>query len=419
MVNLSHVDRRLLDGGEGAAAAFAMRLLLRVGEAVGAPCFIDVTRAHVDGCLHHGAVSLDFVRHVAALGGRVRVPTTLNVGSMDLIHPELFRGPPALAAAGRELMELHEALGCLPTFTCAPYQTLFRPAFGEQIAWAESNAIVFANSVIGARTARYGDFLDLAAALTGRAPYAGLHVPGNRRGAIHFALAPDAVDSLPAEALAVAVGSIVGFGAGSAVPAITGLPRTLGEDDLKALGAVAASTGAVSLFHAVGLTPEAADLPTALGGRKPDRTVPVTARSLGRALEKLSTAEEGAPLGAVALGTPHFSLAEFERLLPLLDGFQPAAGVDLYVNTARHVYAELVRRGLVERLEGAGFTPVVDTCTYVTAIMREVRGAVMTNSGKWAHYAPTNLGVDVAFGTLTDCLASAAGGRVIRRASWS
>ena len=121
----------------------------------------------------------------------------------------------------------------------------------------------------------------------------------------------------------------------------------------------------------------------------------------------------------MALGTPHFSLAEFQRLLPLLDGFQPAAGVDLYVNTARHVYAELVRRGWVERLEGAGFTPVVDTCTYVTAIMREVRGAVMTNSGKWAHYAPTNLGVDVAFGTLTDCLASAAGGRVIRRASWS
>src|ERR671913_1935067 len=177
MVTLSDADRRLLDGAEGKAAAFAMRLLLRVGEAVGAPSFIDVTRAHVDGCLHHGEASLDFVRHVMALGGRVRVPTTLNVGSMDLIHPELFQGPPALAAAGRELMEAHEALGCLLTFTCAPYQTLFRPSFGEQIAWAESNAIVFANAVIGARTARYGDFLDLAAALAGRVPYAGLHVP--------------------------------------------------------------------------------------------------------------------------------------------------------------------------------------------------------------------------------------------------
>ena len=424
MVTLSDADRRLLDGAEGKAAAFAMRLLLRVGEAVGAPSFIEVTRAHVDGCLHHGEASLDFARHVMALGGRVRVPTTLNVGSMDLIHPELFQGPPALAAAGRELMEAHEALGCLPTFTCAPYQTLFRPSFGEQIAWAESNAIVFANAVIGARTARYGDFLDLAAALAGRVPYAGLHVPENRRGTIVFALAPEAAQDFPGEALAVAVGSLVGAASGSAVPVITGLPPTLGEDDLKALGAVAASTGSVALFHAVGLTPEAPDLAAALGGaalggREPDRTVPVTARDLGRALGTLSTAGEGAPLGAVALGTPHFSLPEFERLLPLLQKFEPAAGVDLYVNTARHTCAELDRRGWTGRLEAAGFTLVIDTCTYVTAVMRDVRGAVMTNSGKLAHYAPMNLGVDVAFGTLSDCLASAAAGRVVRRASWS
>ena len=416
---LNEHDRRLLDGEEGAAPAFAMRLLLTVGEALRAPRFIDITRAHVDGCLHHGAVSLDFVRHVAGLHGRVRVPTTLNVGSIDLIHPELFRGPPALAADGRALMALHETLGCLPTFTCAPYQTLFRPVFGEQIAWAESNAIVFANSVIGARTARYGDFLDLAAALSGRVPYAGLHVPENRRATVVFALAPGAARSLPDEALAVAIGALVGAETGSAVPAITGLPDTLGEDDLKALGAVAASTGAVALFHAVGLTPEAPDLPAALGGAEPARTVAVTAAELGRALARLSTAGEGAPLGAVALGTPHFSLPEFERLMPLLQGFRPAANVDLYVNTARHVHAELLRRGWDRRLTQAGFTLVIDTCTYVTAVMRAVRGTVMTNSGKWAHYAPANLGVDVAFGTLPDCLASAACGRVVRRASWS
>ena len=207
MVTLSDADRRLLDGAEGKAAAFAMRLLLRVGEAVGAPSFIDVDprpcRRLPPPRRRSPSISCD---HVVALGGRVRVPTTLNVGSMDLIHPELFRGPPALAAAGRELMEAHEALGCLPTFTCAPYQTLFRPAFGEQIAWAESNAIVFANSVIGARTARYGDFLDLAAALAGRVPYAGLHVPENRRGHDRLRARPGGGRDLPAEALAVAVG---------------------------------------------------------------------------------------------------------------------------------------------------------------------------------------------------------------------
>ena len=144
MIVLEPVDEALLAGTHGEAAAFAIRLLVRYGEAVGAERFITITLAHVDGCLHHGAVSLDFVEHFARLGGRVRVPTTLNVGSVDLIHPELFRGPPQANADGRHLMQLHEALGCTPTFTCAPYQTLLRPVFGEQIAWAESNAIVFA-----------------------------------------------------------------------------------------------------------------------------------------------------------------------------------------------------------------------------------------------------------------------------------
>ena len=104
------------------------------------------------------------------LGGKVRVPTTLNVGSLDLIHPELFRGPKEDAENGARLMRAHVELGCAPTFTCAPYQSVYRPRFGAQIAWGESNAIVFANSVIGARTNRYGDFIDLCCAMTGRAP---------------------------------------------------------------------------------------------------------------------------------------------------------------------------------------------------------------------------------------------------------
>ena len=414
MLALDPIDRALLAGEHGEAAAFAMRLLARYGEAVGAPRFIDITRAHVDGCLYHGAVSLDFVEHVASLGGRVRVPTTLNVGSIDLIHPELFRGAPQLGASGERLMRRHEALGCVATFTCAPYQTLFRPVFGEQIAWAESNAIVFANSVIGARTARYGDFIDLAAALTGRVPYAGLHVPENRRGEILFTL-PNVEDWSP-DALAVAIGLIVGERAGSAVAVIEGLPKTLDEDALKALGAAAASSGSVAMFHAVGLTPEAPDREAAFGGQEPAATIALSRDDLSETLARLSTVAEGAPIGAVSLGTPHFSLAEFERLIPLIAGFRPAAGVDLYVNTSRDIHAALEARGWLEKLEAAGFTVVVDTCTYVTSIMRDVPGAVMTNSGKWAHYAPNNLGVDVAFGTLADCLASAASGRVTRRA---
>ena len=258
MIALTEVDRALLAGEHGPAAAFAMTLLHRYGEAVGAEKFIDITRAHVDGCLHHGQVSLDFVEHLAAAGGRVRVPTTLNVGSIDLIHPEHFRGTPTAAADGRRLMELHVALGCTPTFTCAPYQTLFRPAFGEHIAWAESNAIVFANSVIGARTARYGDFIDLAAAhdrpralcRTARAgePPRPAALPPRRR--VPRRAGPRTCLPWPSAASSASDPA-------PQFPSSKACPTSISEDDLKALGAVAASTGSVALFHAVGITPEA------------------------------------------------------------------------------------------------------------------------------------------------------------------
>lgn len=412
-VHLDPDDRDLLAGAHGEAARLAMRLLVRFAQAVEAERLVAAQAAHVDGCLYHGQVSLDFVERLVALGGRVRVPTTLNVGSVDLIHPELFHGEDEVGAAGARLMRAHEALGCMPTFTCAPYQTLYRPRFGAQIAWAESNAIVFANSVIGARTERYGDFIDLCCALTGRLPLYGLHRAENRRARVLVV-----VEEVPAEwedagQVCVAVGHAIGRRCGGLVPAIVGLPATTSEDDLKALGAVAASAGAVAMFHAVGLTPEAATLEDALQGRAPERVIRLGADALRAILRDLSTVPEGTPLCAVSLGTPHFSLAELERLLPLLDGPLPA--VPVYVSTSRAVLAALAERGLVERIEAAGVTLVVDTCTYVTAVIRDLSGAVMTNSGKWAYYAPGNLGVEVAFGSLAECMASARAGRVVRR----
>jgi predicted aconitase len=388
-VTLSPADQALLSGAEGEAAAFAMRLLLRFAEAVGADGFLEAEAAHIDGCLYHGEVSLDFVEHLIRLGGRVRIPTTLNVGSVDLIHPELFRGDAEVGTAGKRLMQAHRELGCEPTFTCAPYQTRFRPRFGAQLAWAESNAIVFANSVIGARTSRYGDFIDLCCALTGRVPRYGLHLTENRRAQV----------------------VVVGRLCGERIPAITGLPATTSEDDLKALGAVAASSGAVAMFHAVGLTPEAPTLGAACQGHEPEETFVLDEAQLAGIARGLSTVPDGAPLAAISLGTPHFSLAEFARLMPLLDGPPTVA---IYVNTHRAFLGELEARGWAERLRAAGVILVVDTCTYVTAIMRELTGAVMTNSGKMAYYAPGNLGVEVAFGSLAECIASARAGRVVR-----
>jgi predicted aconitase len=410
-LDLSPLDRELLGGAHGAGAAFAMRLLVRFADAVDARSFLDIEAAHVDGCLYHGRASLDFGERMIDLGGKVRVPTTLNVGSVDLIHPELFRGTKEHAENGARLMRAHIELGCAPTFTCAPYQTLWRPRFGAQIAWGESNAIAFANSVIGARTNRYGDFIDLCCAMTGRAPAYGLHLTENRaaRAVVEIVSIPEDWDK---ERLAVAVGHTIGRRCGALVPAIVGLPSGMSEDDLKALGAAAASSGAVALFHAVGRTPEAPDLETACAGLTPELRLEVTAEDLREAARSLSNLNDGAPLGAVSLGTPHFSIDQFSRLLPLLDGARPV--VEIFINCSRVTLEEIRKRGWEDALTAARVTLVVDTCVYVSALMQPGVSAVMTNSGKCAYYAPGNLGVGIAYGSLAECVASARAGKVVR-----
>src|ERR671925_158332 len=182
-------DRALLAGERGDGAAFAMRLVVRMAEIQEAPRLRDVVGAHVDSCLYHGRAGLDFAERLRAGGATVAVPTTTNVSSLDLLHPELVRLDGGIRETARRLMDTYVAMGCRPTFTCAPYQLPGRPQLGEHVAWAESNAIVFANSVLGARTARYGDFVDACAAVPGRPPDAGLHCTENRRGQVLFRLA--------------------------------------------------------------------------------------------------------------------------------------------------------------------------------------------------------------------------------------
>src|ERR687897_1685646 len=188
MVELEDQDRAFLDGEVGDGPALAMRLVVRMAEVVRAPRLRDVTGAHIDSCLYHGQAGLDFAERLLAGGAKVAVPATLNVSSLDLLHPELVRLDDETRERAKRLMDAYVAMGCRPTWTCAPYQLLDRPALGEHIAWAESNAIVFANSVLGARTNRYGDFIDVCAAITGRVPEVGLHRTENRRARIVFRL---------------------------------------------------------------------------------------------------------------------------------------------------------------------------------------------------------------------------------------
>jgi predicted aconitase len=411
MLQLSDRDKAMLNGDFGEGPARAMRIVTRTADVMSAPNLIDIASAHIDGCLYHGQTSLDFVELFVAAGAKVAVPTTLNVGSLDLIHPELYQGDPSIQRDAQRLMDAHLLLGCESSFTCAPYQLKNRPAKGQQIAWAESNAIVFANSVLGARTSRYGDFLDLAAAITGRAPFAGLHVEENRAGQIVFEVA-DFTQLASRDIYFAALGLLVGKVSGANVPVIVGLPANATEDELKALGAAAASSGAVALFHAVGVTPEAPTLEAALQKKAPLKRIEVSLADLNDIRTSLNTGRMGEELVAVSLGTPHFSLAEFRRLATLLDAFEGKLKSDFYVNTSRFILWELEELGLARKFEERGIQIVVDTCTYITPVMKKLTGLVMTNSGKWASYAPANIGVSVAYGSMSECVQSAFEGRV-------
>jgi predicted aconitase len=412
-LQLTPDEEAMLAGRAGEAVRLAMRILIEMAGVACADRFLEVTSAHIDGGLYHGRAGLDFAERFASSGARVAVPTTLNVASLDLLHPDLYRGDPDTAAAARRLMEFYVEMGCRPTWTCAPYQLPERPGFGEHVAWAESNAIVFANSVLGARTERYGDFIDICAAITGRVPDAGLHRADNRAGNVLFRVSGLPARLLESDVLYPVLGHLVGAEAPTDVPVIAGLPADTGEDRLKALGAAAASSGAVALFHALGITPEALTLTETFRGRTPGRIVDVTPESLRAARDSLTTAA-GDALAAVSLGTPHASLTELEELAALLDGDRVHPDIDFYVSTGRSVLAEAEDIGAAGKLRDAGVQVVVDTCTYITPILRPRSGAVMTNSAKWAYYAPGNIGVEVVFGSTAECVRSAIEGRVWR-----
>ena len=407
----------LLAGAGGPAAATAARLVVATAELLGAADLVAVESAHIDGCLYHGDSGVLFAERLAAGGGRVRVPATLNVGALDLLHPERVRYDAARAAMARRQMAAYEALGCRPTWTCAPYQAGHRPRLGAHVAWGESNAVAFVNSVLGARTNRLGDLLDICCALTGRAPNTGLHLTENRRAALVLDVSGLSSALKESEAFYPVLGSLVGRIAGSAVPAIAGLPPGVPEDRRKALGAAAASSGAVALFHAVGSTPEAPTLDAALqgGGGSPGERIVVTPAMVCEARDALSTAAAGtgARIDAVAIGSPHLSRAEFDALRTLAAGI-PRFAVPFYACTSRAVWQDLERDGEAAALAAKGVVPVIDTCVVVAPVLPASSGVLMTNSGKFAYYAPGNTGYATVFGSLADCVASAASG-VVRR----
>ena len=258
----------------------AMTILMRMAEVYGAEEMMPITQAHIDSAIYIGDAGLEFAERLVSLEAKVSVPTTLNVSGLDEHQWRAWNVPADWAEKAHRQMVAYEEMGCQPTWTCAPYQTDAAPKLGQQIAWGESNAIAFANSVLGARTERYPDFMDICAAVTGRVPAIGLHLVENRAGQLLMRLVDVPLQLQEDDSFYAVLGHLMGEVAGDLIPVVTGIEVTPGEDQLKALSAAASSSGAVALFHIVGVTPEAPTLDAALQGKDPEQVIEVTPQRL-------------------------------------------------------------------------------------------------------------------------------------------
>jgi len=412
-MHLTDYDRACLSGARGPAPRMAMSIIVRMAEIQGAPQLLEISQAHIDSTIYMGEAGLEFAERLAGFGAKVAVPTSLNVSGLDECHWREWPVPEDWAAKAQRQMIAYHGMGCVPTWTCAPYQTSMAPKFGQQIAWGESNAIVFANSVIGARTERYPDLLDICAAITARVPALGLHLTENRAGQLLIRLQdiPRAIQQ--DDTFYSVLGLLLGRLAGQRIPVIEGIEVTPAEDQLKQLGAAAASSGAVALFHIVGVTPEAPTLEAAFQGRPPLEEHTIGMPQLRATRRELTTAP-GARLDMVVLGSPHFSIAEFRQLAPLVEGKHRHPDVQFLVTTSRIMRDLAQQSGVLAPIEAFGARLTVDTCVLATPMLPKTIQVLMTNSGKYAHYAPGLLSTKMVFGSLQDCVDSATEGRVVR-----
>jgi predicted aconitase len=410
---LTDRDEAMLTGKHGAAVQLAMSIITRMATVYGAERLMDISAAHIDSTIYIGEAGLEFAERLAGLGARVAVPSTVNVSGLDEHHWQEWPVPEDWARKAHRQMMAYQRMGCIPTWTCAPYQTDLKPAFGQQIAWGESNAIVFANSVIGARTERYPDLLDICCAITGRVPAAGLHLTENRAGQILINLIEIPPEIQADDSFYPVLGHLLGKIAQDQNPVINGLQIMPTEDQLKALGAAAASSGSVALFHIPGITPEAPTLGAAFQGLPPRKTVEISMADLHQGRKELTTAS-GQELEMVVLGSPHFSLAEFKALAPLLSGKHTHPNVRFLVTSSRAMVHLAQQAGLLNPLEEFGGKVTVDTCILATPMLPPDVKTLMTNSAKYAYYAPGLLDTAVTFGSLEDCVRSAVEGRVVR-----
>lgn len=395
-LELTEYERAMLDGSQGLAVKRAMQTICTMASVQGATKLVEVSRAHIDGCIYAAPAYLTFAKTMISMGAKVKIPTTMNAISVDYSNwrnqgVSLDFGLPAT-----ELADAYVQMGVKSSFTCAPYQAEDAPSEGENIGWAESNAVIYANTVLGARTEKHPDFFDLFIALTGRAPLSGVYLEKHRVAQIVIEVAlPDGHD----DAVWPMLGWLAGHIASDRIPLLTGLDDAyLCADDLRALCAAFGTTSAAPMLHIAGVTPEGTRPAT-----RDAKRVSISHTDFVRAWGAFNSGP--AKIDLVALGSPHFSLDETRAFAGQMNCRRRNPDTDVVITLGREIKKAAQNEGLVSQLAAKGIKVISDICwcTVTEPVFPPDARNLMTNSGKYAHYAPGLTGRTVRFGGLSDC----------------
>lgn len=399
-LHLTGEEQAMLAGEAGPGVRKAMEIVVALGRIYGAGDLVPITSVQVSGVSYKnlGDAGLEFLEEWAAQGAKARIPSTLNPAGMDLESWHELGFSQDFARQQGAVIAAYAALGITPTCTCTPYLVGYVPELGQHIAWAESSAVSYANSVLGARTNREGGPSALAAAITGRTARYGLHLEHNRLATVIV----EVRCAVRSESDFGALGYLVGQQVQSGVPYFRLQDRGSGQRYLKTFGAAMAASGAVALYHVEGVTAEAR-----AGNMVSPGAQTLIVDDLVPGYKALNgTADE---VDLVSLGCPHASLAELEAIADFLDGRRVHS--TLWITTARATRNAAEATGLVARIEAAGGRVVADTCMVVAPVADLGFHTMATNSAKMAFYAPAHSGLAVRYGPMEQCLEAAVRGR--------
>ncbi|HKX44897.1 MAG TPA: aconitase X catalytic domain-containing protein [Burkholderiaceae bacterium] len=408
---LTDEETRMLDGDKGLAVKQAMEILVALGESFGAERLVAVNNVHMAGSsvLVAEEAGTRFVEDIRKKGGTFITKVTTNPTAVDPTQWEEIGIPESDSILQTRLTDAYAGMGANTCNTCIPYLVGNMPRFGEHMAWGESSAVVFANSICGARTNREGGPSALASALTGRTPEYGFHLKENRYGKLLIKV-ETALDDMTDYGT---LGYFAGRLAGQDTPVFTGVPTDPTLEQVKALSAALAASGAVSMFHAVGVTPEAATLAEAFGGRKPEKVFVFDDAEKAKAEAALNK-EPSDHVDWILVGCPNASVEEIRQVADALQGKKVHKDVSLWVTTAGAMYAMAERVGYIKAIEEAGGVVVRETCPFLarSRVIAPKKGykTLTTNSAKMAFYAPGQFGLPTHYGNLDRVMSAAING---------